>query len=100
MSILSREEVSILQLISKTSVKHVQHDIQPTAAVFIRSFPTETQKSMILHQRAVVSLQDDVQNEDELRRVSLCFSLASLTRAHVIAVHWVAMDTNYDGHDL
>jgi hypothetical protein len=55
---------------------------------------------MILHQRAVLSLQEDVQDEDELRRISLRFSRASSTRAHVLAVHWVEMDTKHDVHNL
>ena len=50
------------------------------------------QKTMILHRRAVISLQDKIQGDDDLRRLSESFSQASLARARTLAVHWVALD--------
>ena len=48
-----------------------------------------TERTMILQRRAVVMLQDEVQDEDELRRISERFSRTSSERAHTLAVHWV-----------
>jgi len=48
------------------------------------------QETAILQKRAVVSFQED--DEDELRRMSEVFSRASSERAHTVAVRWVAMD--------
>jgi predicted NUDIX family phosphoesterase len=44
---------------------------------------------MILQKQTVVMLQDEVQDEDELRRISERFSHTSSERAHTLAVHWV-----------
>ncbi len=44
---------------------------------------------MILQKQAVVTLQDEVQDKDELRRISERFSRTSSERAHTLAVHWV-----------
>ena len=58
---------------------------------------------MILQKRAVVSLQEEVQDVDELRRISQRFSRASSKRAHALALHWVGMgkdESNVDNIDL
>jgi hypothetical protein len=46
------------------------------------------QNTAILQKRAVVSLQEDVQDEDELRRISESYSSASIMRARTLAKHW------------
>ena len=45
-----------------------------------------------LHRLAITRYQDDVQDEDELRRISETFSRPMSDRAHTLAVHWLALD--------
>ena len=49
-------------------------------------------KNIILQKRAVLRLQGQVQDEDELRCVSEHFSRASSARAHTLAVQWMVLD--------
>ena len=49
-------------------------------------------KNIILQKRAVLRLQGQVQDEDELRCVSEHFSRASSERAHTLAVQWMVLD--------
>ncbi len=49
-------------------------------------------KNIILQKRAVLRLQAQVQDEDELRCVSEHFSRASSERAHTLAVQWMVLD--------
>ena len=49
-------------------------------------------RTRALHRRAITRYQDDVQDEDELRRISEAFSRPMSDRAHTLAVHWVALD--------
>jgi len=49
-------------------------------------------KNIILQKRAVLRLQGQVQDEDELRCVSEHFSQASSERAHTLAVQWMVLD--------
>jgi hypothetical protein len=51
---------------------------------------------MILQRHAVIHLQDEVQDEDKLRRISERLSRASSVRARTLAVHWVVMDDESD----
>ena len=50
------------------------------------------QETTILQRRTVVRLQEQVLDEDELRRVSERFSRESSVRAHTLAKGWVALD--------
>ena len=49
-------------------------------------------RTTVLHRRAIIRYQDDVQDEDELRRISEAFSRPMSDRAHTLAVHWAALD--------
>ena len=46
------------------------------------------QKTSLLQRRAVVSLQEVVQDDDELRRISESYSSGSIMRARTLAKHW------------
>jgi hypothetical protein len=49
-------------------------------------------RTRALHRRAITRYQDDVRDEDELRRISETFSRPMSDRAHTLALHWVALD--------
>ncbi len=54
-------------------------------------------ETRILHKRAITRYQDDVQDKDELRRISETFSRPMSDRAHALAKHWVKAETiSYD----
>lgn len=55
------------------------------------------QETMIRQRSIVVRLQEEVQDEDDLRRISEVYSRASSVRAHTLAKGWVALDAGWGG---
>ncbi len=106
----SSEEIGIMKLQMKrdanalarallfpSSDKNLQDGIDASQVVGLDNMvnPIERKKALrtrVLHRRAITRYQDDVQDEDELRRISETFSRPMSDRAHTLAVHWVALD--------
>jgi hypothetical protein len=94
---MNRDAYALARTLLSTCDKVLREGIDISQAVGLESlvdpiFRGRIQKTTILQKRAVISLQEDVLDEDELRRVSEAFSLSSVERAHTVAVHWVKMD--------
>ena len=94
---MNRDAYELAQTLLSPSDKVLQEGIDISQAVGLEKVvnPIErkrVQKTMFLQRRAVISRQDEVQDEDELRRISERFSRASSERARTLAVHWVELD--------
>src|SRR6056300_1664224 len=105
----SSEEIDIMKLQMKRdanalarallfpSDKNLQEGIDASQVVGLDNMvnPIERKKALrtrVLHRRVISCYQDDVQDEDELRRISETFSRPMSDRAHTLAVHWVELD--------
>ena len=91
---MKRDASALARTLLSPSAKDLEEGIDMSQAVGLENNvnPFEirrVQKTKILQWRAVVILQDEVQDEDELRRISERFSRTSFERAHTLAVHWV-----------
>jgi len=100
--IMKRDAYALAQTLLSPSAKDLEEGIDTSLVVGLDEHVNpiqrrRVQKTKILLKQAVVILQDEVQDEDELRRISERFSRTSTERAHTLAVHWMGghvMDGN------
>ena len=92
--IMKRDASELAHTLLSPSDKDLEEGIDISQAVGLDKHVNpiqrrRTRKTIILQRHAVIHLQDEVQGEDELRRISERFSRTSSERAHTLAVHWV-----------
>ena len=93
---MKRDAAALAQILLSPSAKDLEEGIDMSQAVGLDKHVNpiqrrRTERTMVLQKQAVVTLQDEVQDEDELRRISESYSNASITRARTLAVHWMTM---------
>ena len=93
---MNRDAYALAQTLLSPSDKVLQEGIDISRAVGLDKHVNPIEKrraqlNLILHRRAV-RLQEQVQDEGDLRRISEHFSSARSERAHTLAVYWVALD--------
>ena len=100
---MNRDANALARALLFPSDKDLQEGIDASQAVglekkmvnLIEKNTLETR--IILHRRTITRNQDDVQDEDELRRISETFSRPMSDRAHALAKHWFKDETiSYD----
>jgi hypothetical protein len=93
---MTRDASALAQALLSPTAKDLEDGIDICQAVGLEKHVNpfqrrRAQKAMIRQKHAVVSLQDEVQDEHELRCISERFSCTSSTRTHTLAVHWMVM---------
>jgi len=93
---MKRDASALAQTLLSPSAKDLEEGVDISQAVGLDKHVNpiqrrRTQKATLLQKHAVIHLQDEVQDEDELRRISERLSRASSVRARTLAVHWVLM---------
>jgi len=94
---LARDASALAQTLLFPSAKDIEEGIDISQAVGLDKHVNPIQrrrahKSIIFHKHAVIRLQHEAQDEDELRRISERFSGTSSVRALTLAVHWLVLD--------
>jgi len=94
---MKRDANALARALLFPSDKTLQEGIDASQAVGLDKVVSPIAQSKLLrtralHRRAITRYQDDVQDEDELRRISETFSRPMSDRAHTLAVHWVELD--------
>jgi hypothetical protein len=92
---MNRDACALAQTLLSPSAKDLEEgiDVSEVVGKLVNPFQRRrVQKTSLLQRRAVVSLQEVVQDDDELRRISASYSSASITRARTLAVHRMTMD--------
>ena len=92
-----RDAYDLAQKLLSPSDKVLQEGIDMSQVVGLDKLvnPIErkrVQNNLVLQRHALICYQDDVQDEDELRRISESFSRASSDKARTLALYWVKLD--------